>query len=280
MAILSRRWPVEAGLWLFLASTWLAPSALAGEVSLPGHRPIDDFEICDTHAVELDGIELVADIYYSRREVTYYVSAPELGRALLLSPRGESVQAVAAKGLERSRGVGARLAGGEEVEYLGRYDARQPDGAWVFELDGRQVRFVKRSPMVGSYSSVDVGGRHRRYARQAEGHVPRRRAEPASVRRPEELLVRVYFGSWSPACDRIVPKVMRLEQDLKGRVRFEYLGLAPGFTEDPEVREAGVYSLPTAVVLRQGEEVGRAHGRALDTPSEALLTLLTEEPAR
>jgi thiol-disulfide isomerase/thioredoxin len=70
----------------------------------------------------------------------------------------------------------------------------------------------------------------------------------------DELIVRVYFGSWSPICERIVPKIMAVEEAWRF-VRFEYYGLPKPLSDDELARSQGITGLQTVLVLRGGEEV-------------------------
>ncbi len=190
---------------LFLAlSLAVLPVGAAGPPPLPGGAPIDDFEICDDRVLELDGRPVDAEVYYSRYEVAYYVASPELSRPLLLSPRGRSVQAVEeANTLRRGRGLHARLGRQAAAEWLGKY--RETVDGYVFEVDGRPARLRKRPPAVGGHSAADLGKRHRRYGHLVRERAARRGAEPLVVTGREPLIVRVYFGSWSAACERDPP---------------------------------------------------------------------------
>lgn len=267
------------GLWTALAVWVLAalvsgPATAAPGAPLPGAAAIEDLEVWDDLVLEVDGVEVRAEIRYSPREVTWLVSAAALETPLLVSRRGNSVQRVAADKLERGRGLRSALLAGAALGYVGEY--REERGAMSFEVDGHGIRLLPRPPLLGSGSAADVKKRHGRYAVKSEEHQPRRAVDPARFARARgaAVVVRVYFGSWSKPSERMVPKILRLEADLQGRVRFEYVGVSKPLTHDPLARESNVYSLPTAVVLVDGEEVERLHGRPLDTPEEALYEAL------
>ena len=68
-------------------------------------------------------------------------------------------------------------------------------------------------------------------------------------------------GSWCPHCQEAVPRVMKVDERLKGsRIRFEYYGLPYKFSKDPETSRAKITHVPTAVVFRGGWEIGRLAG--------------------
>ncbi len=90
------------------------------------------------------------------------------------------------------------------------------------------------------------------------------------------VTVRVYYGSWCSHCRRLVPHAIRLEQELKGsKIHFEYFGVSPNFTADPEVRKAVIQSIPTGIVYINGNEVGRILGdQAWQSPESTLRVIL------
>jgi len=240
----------------------------AETVALPGNRPVTDFELVDDR--ELEGADGEAtESYYSAREVAYLVEATDLP-LLLISPRGRSIQRVDPEKLSKDAG-GVSLEAGAAVEPLGEYRDGY-GGAMIFELDGKEYRLVKRPPMVGSHSREDVSKRHRRFAQEAKGYELSKRVSLRSLPiHGEETVVTVYFGSWSEYSERVVPKLMRVEDELAPLgVRFEYYGLPDPPSTDAVVQELGLNSYPTVVVRVDGEEIGRVSGLPLDHPEEAL----------
>jgi hypothetical protein len=70
------------------------------------------------------------------------------------------------------------------------------------------------------------------------------------------------FGSWCSVCKQYLPRGLAVADALAGApMQFEYFGLP---LEDPwstpEVKRLGVTSLPTAIVYRGDEEIGRFAG--------------------
>ncbi len=261
---------------LYLASA-RAPAAAQG-AELPGGRTIADLELTQDYVCELDGEALEqAELYFSKRQVAYLLIAPELESTLLISPRGESVQAVSLAKVAKSAGIEATLGGDAVTEYLGRYETSH--GVMSFQLDGRTVRLVPREPMLGAHTFGAVEERHPRYAKAAKAVLPESAGRAELKALPEsKVRIRLYFASWSPICKRLVPKVMQLERELNGKIVVDYYGLPNPLSADPIVKEEGIHSVPTAVVYLYGEEIGRLTGRELDKPGEALQRLLEAHP--
>ncbi len=262
---------------LLLIVLGLSASSGWAETELPGGRPIEDLELTEDYVCELDGEELGhAKIYFSEREVAYLLTAPELGSPLLISPRGDSVQAVSLAKLTKSGDLDAVLGGDAATEYLGKYE--KSHGVMSFTLDGRTVRLLPRPPMLGSYTFGAVEDRHPRYAKNARAALPGIESWDLKAMASSEVRIRLYFASWSPICKRLVPKMMQLERELQGKLVVEYYGLPKPLSADPIVKEKGIYGVPTAVVYLDGEEIGRLTGRQLDKPGEALQRLLEGHP--
>lgn len=257
---------------LILFSLAAAPGARARSPELPGGKPIDDLELTRDWVLEVDGEDVDgAEIYYSRYEVAYLVLSPELPSALLFSPRGRSVQSVDVEKLVKAAGLAAKLGPAAAVSYLGQYEESR--GVITIELDERTVRLKPRPPLLGRQSYEVLEERHPRYGEKARAYGLEKAAVQSMAIPRGEVRVRVYFASWSPICERLVPKVLRLEQELKGRVRFEYYGLPKPLSDDPVVARESVLSVPTVVVYVDDEEIGRLSGRALDEPVAAFSRL-------
>ncbi|MCG8461009.1 MAG: thioredoxin family protein, partial [Holophagales bacterium] len=149
-----------------------------------------------------------------------------------------------------------------------------------FELDGRAYTLRPAPPVLGRQSSLAVGERHPSFSQKSaafrQNHDQKSVAMSAPVEKAaaEDLMVRVYFGSWSPICERIVPKLMAVEESW-GHVRFEYYGLPQPLIDDPHAVDMGITGVPTVVVFRGGQELERLMGRQLDDPSEALTRVLS-----
>lgn len=263
--------------FLFALFAALLPAAAPAAPldGLPGVEAAADLELAEEFLFEFDGEVLAgAEIYFSPAELFYLVVHPRYEQAVMISPRGRSVQSVD-KGRFAPRGeIGGELAEGAALELIGRYVKGRHD--YVFELDGKTARLLPRPPALGFQDLDSLGERHRRYAAHAAQR-PAMAPLKAAPMREGEVLVRVFFGSWEPMSARVVPKLMAFEQELRrpGQpLRFEYYGLPERFTEDELAAEAGIYGLPAAIVYVDGDEVGRLRAFELDQPQQHLAALL------
>jgi thiol-disulfide isomerase/thioredoxin len=91
----------------------------------------------------------------------------------------------------------------------------------------------------------------------------------------DDVRVRIYFGTWCPACSEMVPRAMRIDDELQGsRIRFEYYGLPRSIVDDAEARAMNISGVPTGIVYRGDREVGRISGNKWRSPEQALLEIL------
>lgn len=267
-----------------LAVALAVPTTTAAQPTneLPGRQAAEDLLLVETHVLEVGG-EVVedAEIYFSEYEAFYLVTSSELEEPLMVSPRGRSVQTVDAEKLERRGDVEARLDAGAARTLLGRYTLHR--GVYSFEVHGREVKLRPAPPMLGRQNAEAVQARHKRYADAFRSHRLKRTDLKSLPLRKGEILVRVYFNSQDDVCRRVVPKIMKLEEALRGpakKIRFEYYGLPERIPDDEEAKAEGIFGVPTVDVYADGKKIGRLKALALDRPEENLLPLLTRETGR
>lgn len=232
---------------------------------IPGGVDIEDLSPTRDWQLVVDGqVVESASIYYSDYEVAWLVRAADYG-VWLISPRGNSVQSVSAEGLVAKSDSTARLKAGSALRQVATFEVSL--GVMSFEVDGVAYGLRPAPPLLGRQGFGELENRHPTFKAKALAYRQKAESERPLVKSlPEDLVVRVYFGSWSPICERIVPKLIALEKEWAD-VRFEYYGLPKVIPDDEVAREAGVTGVPTVVVLRSGEEVRRFTGRQLDDPA-------------
>jgi len=145
-----------------------------------------------------------------------------------------------------------------------------------FSVGGRAVVLGPKPPLLGlnrleDLREHDPGYRQREEAYEPSGPILARLREET-----DEVRVRVFFGSWCPACAQMVPRIMRVADALRGsKVNFEFYGLPQGFDGEPEATRYDIHSVPTALVFVNGREVGRISGNGWKLPELAITNLLS-----
>lgn len=246
-------------LLLILGLGFAAPAAAAG-----------DFEPNTEYALRLGEQIAPSEIYFSKRHVAYVVTSAALERSLLISLPEASVSAIEGA----FEGMGGEMPGAGEK--LGGFERRL--GEIRFQLGGEAAALVPAPPLVGwqtarSLRSEDLVMKtgfarvEKHHGAALEGFVFSSNVE-----------VEVFFGSWDAFSQRVIPKIMQLEQSLEGEsVLFHYYGLPRRLADDAQATDRGIHGVPTLIVTANGRELGRLLGRALDQPGESLHRLLEAE---
>ncbi len=95
----------------------------------------------------------------------------------------------------------------------------------------------------------------------------------------EDVQVLVFFGSWCSACKQMVPRIMKVDEQLDGsKVQIDYYGLPQGraFSADTKASAMGIKSVPTGVVFLNGREIGRINGNGWKIPELAINNVLVK----
>ncbi len=221
---------------------------------LSGFAPVDDYML------EVDGRnETGARLYLSRRAAAMLIVSEALGDPVLLWARTMAVDRLEASDLIAAA-EGYDVVAEPARTYVGDAAADQAD--IDLPIKEHKVRIVRRPSLLGDRTLGELLEHSPGYRAGMSAFTP----DPAAVaalRDTGAARVRVFFGSWCGVCKRVLPNLLEVEAGLEGsNVAFEYYGLAepPAGWEDPEVKASDVTGLPTAIVYRNGAEIGRLTG--------------------
>jgi thiol-disulfide isomerase/thioredoxin len=261
-----------------LAATCLL--ALTGGSLLGQPRPdtvMSGFEPTGEYVLEQDGKVLAdAKLYLSRRAAAVLITAPRIGDPLLVWARSARVDRIAAASLLPRTDGGFDVAEGTARAYLGDFAVDGPD--MRLPVAGTDLRLGPRPALVGLHTLERLLEHSPEYAAALETYAPDGTAVAKLAAYPREVRVRVFFGTWCGVCKAVLPGGLRVARELAGsRVAFEFYGLdhPPAGWQDGEARRLQVEGLPTAIVFREGREVGRFSGASgFAAPETALLRAL------
>ncbi len=261
-----------------IAGMSLAVALILGTSTAAAQAPADavfsGFKRNGEFLFELDGEDLKhAEIYLSDRAASYLVIAPELASPLLISPRAGSVESVSfMKVMKRDDGTIDLLADAS-FNRLGAF--RIAGQEIVFKVKDQDAKLKAKPPLLGSQDAEALRGYKPEYAQLADEYTPEARYLGNLRSQESPVRVRVYFGTWCPVCGRLVPRLLRLENELEGsRVHFEYYGLPQPMSDDPVTKREDLHGVPTAIVYVGDKEVGRLTGGDLNAPEKSITRLV------
>ncbi|MYA07718.1 MAG: thioredoxin family protein [Holophagales bacterium] len=238
------------------------------------------FQLVGDYQLFLQGQEAPdAQLYLSRTAGAFLVVADGLPSPVLLSARNQMTRKVQLLKISP--------AGEDTLDLLpgALFGPPMPfrpiPKGLEFAVDGVLAQLRQRPSWAGEATLTDLYTHEPGYRRDASSY----ESDPAAVAEAAALgagiEVRVVFGSWCHVCERFMPRGLKVHEELQDSpVRFTYYGLGDDNPwGDAEVDRLGVTELPTAIVYRNGEEIGRfIGGPGWTRPEVSLLNILRENP--
>ena len=243
----------------------------ASNAQMMADEVLRDFKINGDFVLELDGNVLKSsEVFFSERAVAYLVMAPELASPVMISPRARSVQSVHLMKVIKKQGGGAvDILADAELVPLGSFTLQGTNV--VFSIDGKGAKLMPKPWALGRHNAERLKKSNPEYAFQATQYTPGAQHLEALRNQSKEVKVMVYFGSWCPHCKRMVPRILRVAEELAGsKVDFEFYGLPSPLTDDPEAKRADVHGVPTMLVFVDGKEAKRFDGNGLQVPEASI----------
>ncbi len=247
-----------------------APAAAQSDSVFSGFQKISEY------ILEVDGAQdETAEIYFQQRIPAYLVITDKLTSPAMLMPRTKQVQSVSLLKIKKR---------GAEIVDLSADAVFATKG--TFELNGAEIAFAaddhnfvvkERPPLLGLMRASGLENFASSYSELADAYQPSKDAIETLKAETREMRVRVYFGSWCPFCGRYVPRIIKVDRELKGtNVKIDYYGLPKNFDDDKEVVDAmKLTGVPTGVVFIGGREAGRIRSDQWKTPEQALAKIAT-----
>lgn len=232
------------------------------------------FERTGDYVLEIDGeLDAKAEVYYQRRIPAFLVLPGDATTPLLLVPRTKAVQAVNIMKIAKQTNGSLDLLSDAAFAQKGVFEI---DGtSIVFAMDGRKMRLGDKPPLLGLHPASGLEDYSPSYARLSESYKPDARAISALTEDSRDVHLRVYFGSWCPFCQRYVPRMMRVADEVAGsNVKIDFYGLPQAMSSDPVAQQMNLKGVPTGVVFVDGREKGRLETEDWKEPEKALRRLL------
>jgi thiol-disulfide isomerase/thioredoxin len=225
-------------------------------------------------AVQVDGSDTTSGAIYERRgtpdmlgklaDNSWFLLQPAQRRVLELKPG----QVAVAQDAHTATLSGALPNDGGTV--------RLTPAALSFDVTGRWVKVLPTPPLIGEVTAEDFLDLCPDYQEAEVSYEPDTKMVSRLASADGSRSVEVFFGSWCPHCQQILPKLMKsLRLANNSKLQVKWIGLPRSFASEPHVKAREVRGVPTIIVLEEGRELGRFNGTE-KVPVEASLANLVQ----
>lgn len=257
-------------LLLIVAVLWAAaPLSAQGADSLfKGFQPSSDY------VLEVNGeLDKGAEVYYQQKIPAFLVLPTKMSSPLLLVPRTKSVQSVNIMKITKQSDGSLDMMADAVFASKGQFSL---DGTSIlFAADGHDFLLRDKPPLLGLRATAALEEYAASYQQLSASYTPTAAILETLRDQTKDVHVRVYFGTWCPFCQRYVPRMMRVANEVGGsKVKIDFYGLPRNINSDPVARQANISSVPTAVVFVNGKEAGRLQSEDWRAPERALQKLI------
>ena len=266
--------PFGALLALVALLAGVAPVASADEEV---HATLRDFTRTTQYTLYVSGeVQKDARIYHSRRAGAFLVLDSDYKKPWLILPREKKVVTVESDQVLGASDKRADLSAKAKPEELGAFTTEGRD--ILINLEGLVARWRPGTYAAGPLSGEELRLHTPDYESGMRAYRPDRDDVKKLLDCATPTEVTIFFGSWCPTCSRLIPRVLRVEQELEGsKISITYYGLpkGPAMKDDTEARKEGVTHVPTGIMFVNGRRVGTISSRALNRPESALCAPLS-----
>jgi len=242
-----------------------------GQLQPPAYR---DLELNGDFQMMVNGEKVpAAEIYATRTPPAILILSSALPAPVMVIPGIRRVETINLMKLAKRPDGSIDVLPQATLKPQGSFDMEDED--LVFMVEGQRVRLAPKPPLLGFHPAADLKQYSPLYVKRAEAYNPDSATLGLLKKESQPVEVRVFFGSWCPTCQRMVPNAVRLSDELAGsKIRFQFYGLPHGFKGEPEATKYGVEAVPTAIVFVDGQEAGRIEGNRWLQPEVALRDIL------
>lgn len=223
-------------------------------VAQPGFESSHDYQVVVDGEVATD-----AELFWNPRARQFLIIAPQLATPVLLSPPTSQVQGISIMRLSKHADGSVEVLSGDDLVDQGSF--RFENGVVRFDVGGHALEMREAPPLLGWQTTDEIRAYSATYERRAAAYEPDRDSLSRLRELPTSAKLTVYFGSWCPHCQELVPAVLTVADLLSGsNVDIVFYGLPRAISQDPLAQRNGISSVPTGVLEVDGREIGRVSG--------------------
>ncbi len=236
---------------------------------------ISDFEPVG-YMAKLDGQALAdAEVFQSKSAGSFLILSAGLPAPVMVKVRDAQVQTVDLMKVNRRGDGTVELLPNSTLKSQGPFRVTADRTGIQFSVEGQQGELREKPPLLGSQDIAGLAEHSPEYRRTADTYTPSDPIVSKLREQSDEVQVKIYFGSWCGACKQMVPRIMKVAEQLEGtKISFDFYGLPRGITSDPEASRVDIHAVPTGVIYLEGEEIGRIEGAGWRVPELAINNLL------
>jgi len=257
----------------------VAALALAAAMISASAAPIPPTEVIplvpdSTFKVEIDGADIPTAETYMVGSGSLLILGCSLKDPILLATSDRTVRYFPEVSVMRDAEGNVSLKGSPSDPICSyQYSA----GQILFQAEGRKVRLSPRPPLVGPQTLEAIIRHHHDYETRIKGYTPDSAAVAYLSKYARKTDIQIYFGSWCSVCEAWIPRLVKALQSAQNpSIETQFIALPRNFSAVPSARSKGIQGVPTILVLQDGREVGRLHGRPETGTIEAALVKILQ----
>lgn len=214
------------------------------------------------YGVEVDGQSMPdAGLYTLLGKPYMLVFAPMLDTAYVLTTEPKVVRPVRRDQVTPRSEVEVVLAETSFADAAPIPWRQDGDTAVVFYAAQRRFKVARVPPLLGRTTLEALFGHSPVWKRGMEAYRPSPEAVASLRQAQEPVTVEVWFGSWCPHCQHVVPMFLKIVQAAANpKIQIEYYGVPREFGTYAPAVEKGIKGLPTFIFVKGGKEIGRIRG--------------------